>query len=56
MSLFDVFVDVMDHDRAGDGVRRLGEAIGTFPETFVEIKPLEPCYDHPFPLWSFKES
>ena len=33
MSLFDVFVDLMDHDKAGDGVRRLGKANGTIPET-----------------------
>ena len=56
MSLFEVFVDLMDHDKAGDGVRRLGEAKRTFPETFVKIKPLEPCQDYPFPLWSFMES
>ena len=52
MSLFEVFVDLMDHDKAGGGVRRLGEAKGTFPETFVKIKPLELCQDYPFPLWT----
>ena len=46
----------MDHDEAGDGIRRLGEAKGTFPETFGEIKPLEPYQDSPFPLWSLMES
>ena len=45
MSLFEVFVDLIDHDRAGDGVRRLGEAKGTFPETFVKMEPLEHCQD-----------
>ena len=54
MSLFEVFVDLMDHDKAGDGVRRLGEAKGTFPETFVEIKPLELCQDNQFLLWSLE--
>ena len=29
----------MDLDKAGDGVRRLREAKGTFPESFVKIKP-----------------
>ena len=52
MSLFEVFVDLIDHDKAGDGVRRLGKAKGTFPETFVKIKPLKPCQDYLFPLWS----
>ena len=52
MSLFEVFVDLMDHDKAGDGVRRLGEAKGTFPETFVKIKPLEPCIDFPIKISS----
>ena len=28
----------MDPDKAGDGVRELGEVFGTFPETFVKIK------------------
>ena len=55
MSLFEVFVDLMDHDKAGDGVRRLGEAKGTFPETFVKIKPLD-CQDYPFPLFLFREA
>ena len=50
MSLFEVFVDLMDHDKAVDGVRRPGKAKGTFPETFVKIKPLEPCQDYQFPL------
>ena len=36
----------MDPDKAGDGVRRLREAKGTFPESFVEIKPLEPYQDY----------
>ena len=49
---FEVFVDLIDHDKAGDGVSRLGKAKGTFPETFVKIKPLELCQDYPFPLWS----
>ena len=31
----------MDPDKAGDGVRELGEVLGTFPETFVQIKVLE---------------
>ena len=56
MSLFEVFVDLMDHDKAGDGVRRLGEAKGTFLETFVKIKPLEPCQASTFSLWSLMES
>ena len=50
MSLSEVFVDLIDNDKAGDGVRRLGEAKGTFPETFFMIKPLEPCQDYQFPL------
>ena len=36
----------MDPDKAGDGVRRLHEAKGTIPESFVEIKPLEPYQDY----------
>ena len=47
MSLSEVFEDPLESDKAGDGVRRLGEAKGAFPETFVKIKPLEPCKDHP---------
>ena len=39
----------MDSDKAGDGVRRLCEAKGTFTEIFVKIKPLEPCQDYQFP-------
>ena len=42
MSLFEVLEDLIDPDKAGDGVRRLGEALGTFTEIFVKIKLLEP--------------
>ena len=56
MSLFEVFVDLMDHDKTGDGVRGLREPLGRFLESFIKIKPLEPCQDYPFPLWSFMES
>ena len=40
MSLSKVLEDLMDPDKAGDGVRELGEVFGTFPETFVKIKVL----------------
>ena len=55
MSLFEVFFDLMDHDKARDGVRRLGEAKETFPEAFAKIKPLDTCQDYPFPLWFYME-
>ena len=35
--------DLMDPDKAGEGVMMLGEALGTCPETFVQFKVLEPC-------------
>ena len=41
MSLFEVFFDLIDHDKTGDGVKRLGEAKETFPEAFAKIKPLK---------------
>ena len=43
MSLTEVLEDLIDPDKAGNGVRGLREALGTFPETFVKIKNLEPC-------------
>ena len=43
MSLSEVLEDLMEPYKAGESVRGLGEALGTFPETFVKIKALEPC-------------
>ena len=42
-------------DKAGYGVRGLGQPIGSFPESFIKIEYLEPCQDSqcPFdPFWS----
>ena len=40
MSLFEVLEDLIDPDKAGDGVRRLGEALGTFAETMESLRTL----------------
>ena len=32
-------------DKVGDGVRGLGQPLGSFPESFIKIKHLEPCQD-----------
>ena len=56
MSLFEVLVNLMDPNKTGDFVRRLGEASGTFLETFIRINALEPFKDYQFPLWPFRES
>ena len=56
MSLSEVLEDLMDPNKAGDVVRRLGEASGTFLETFVQIQALEPFQDYQFPLWHFRDS
>ena len=42
-------------DKVGNGVRGLGQPIGSFPESFIKIEYLEPCQDSqcPFdPFWS----
>ena len=51
MSLIEILENRMDPIKAGDGVRRLGEALGTYPETFIKISALEHCQVYPFPLW-----
>ena len=43
-------------DKAWDEVTRLGEALGSFPDSFIEIKHLEPYQDSPFPLSPFLET
>ena len=43
-------------DKVGDGVRGLGQPLGSFPESFIKIKHLEPCQDSPCPLSPFLES
>ena len=55
MSLSEVLED-LDPNKAGDGVRRLEEASGTFPETFVKIKALELFQDYQSPLWHLRKS
>ena len=40
-------------DKAWNVVKKLGEALGSFPESFIKIKHLEPYHDSPFPLMPF---
>ena len=56
ISLSEVMEDLMDLDKAGNGVKRLEEVYGIFCETSAKIKTLEPFKDYPFPLWPFMES
>ena len=63
-SLLEVLEDLMDPDKAGDGdgVRRLRKAKGSFPDSFVKIKPLDPVnpihflYGHLGSLGGFLQS
>ena len=54
-SLPGVLEDMEVPDKVGNGVRGLGQPIGSFPESFIKIEYLEPCQDSqcPFdPFWS----
>ena len=54
-SLPGVLEDMEVPDKVGNGVRGLGQPIGSFPESFIKIVFLEPCQDSqcPFdPFWS----
>jgi hypothetical protein len=47
-SLNGVLEDMEVPDKADDGVRRLGEPLGSFTENFIRIGHQEPCQKHFF--------
>ena len=56
-SFLGVSEDMEVHHKVGNGVRGLGQPLGSFPESFMKIKHLEPCQDSPLPsslFMSFK--
>ena len=53
---YGVFENMDVPAKAWDGVKRLREALGSFPESFIKIKHLKPYQDSPFPLSPFLES